>query len=89
MKQSKFDQQYGTGSSRKLAINYYKIAAIDGSDSAYQLTTETRGHTHLTTKYFAEVAINSNMHFFSYLLRIPAKVHRELATLVDANIPRI
>jgi len=29
------------------------------------------------------------MHFFNYLLRIPEKVHRELVTLVDANIPMI
>ena len=89
VKQTKFDQQYGTGSSRKLVINYYKISGIDGSDSAIPAHHRNKRHTHLTTKYFAEAPINSKMHFFNHLLRIPEKVHRELVTLVDANIPMI
>jgi hypothetical protein len=88
IRQTELDNNYGTGSSRRLAVSQYKVSAIDSYESGDRLSTEARGHTHLTTKYFTEVPLSSLNQHFSYLLRIPEKVQGEIATLVDSNIPQ-
>lgn len=62
----------------RLAINDFKIAAIDATQSSSLVDEEARNHVHLITKYLAEVTIlQLNLHFH-YAINIREAVSYEL-----------